>query len=178
MRKLLTLLIFLAIFCGIWLWVKYPDAPVIPPEEPKAPIIGAVDHILVEKSKRIMTVYQSGKAVREYPIALGFTPDSDKVKQGDGKTPEGLYKINRRNPQSSYTLSLGLNYPLPADLKRAREGNYDPGGDIFIHGQPNRLLDKLTLTGDWTAGCIAVSNEEMRELWDAVPIGTPIEIRP
>lgn len=79
--------------------------------------------------------------MRVYQIALDFAPAGDKVREGDGKTPEGWYKIDRRNPQSAFHLSLGINYPLPEDLKRAREGGYSAGGDIFIHCQPNKLPD-------------------------------------
>ena len=148
------------------------------PTIPQIPLTQNIDRILIEKAARKMTVFQQGTAVREYEIALGFAPAGDKVQEGDGKTPEGVYKINRRNPQSSYTLSLGIDYPLPADLERARKGGYSAGGDIFIHGQPNSLADKLTLKGDWTAGCIALTNDQMQELWSVVPIGTEVEITP
>ena len=116
--------------------------------------------------------------MRSYDIALGFAPDGDKQRQGDGKTPEGLFRIDRRNENSAYHLSLGLDYPKKADLIRASLGGYSAGGDIFIHGQPNTLAGHPTLRGDWTAGCIAISNSEIEELWRVVPIGTEVEIRP
>ena len=133
---------------------------------------------MIEKANRRMTAYQNNQAVRSYVIGLGFAPEGDKIREGDGKTPEGLYKINRRNPKSSYTLSLGIDYPKAHDLERARQGGYSAGGDIFIHGQPNKLLDLITLDGDWTLGCIAISNAEMRELYKHTPIGAVVDIRP
>jgi len=172
----ITLTVLIAL--GAWVWVNQtfetPQAPL--PDQLQ--IIGNIDRILIEKTKRRLTLYQDQKAVRIYQMALGFSPDGDKIKEGDGKTPEGIYKINRRNPNSNYTLSLGIDYPLAEDKERARVGGYNAGGDIFIHGQPNNLPDNLKLKGDWTAGCIALTNAEMREIWEAAPIGTEVEITP
>lgn len=145
---------------------------------PQAPLTGTIDRIVVEKAARRMTLWKDGEPVRHYDIALGFAPSGDKMRQGDGRTPEGLFTINRRNDRSAYHLSLGLDYPRPQDLQRARAGGYDPGGDIMIHGQPNALPEAARVGGDWTAGCIAVTNAEIREIWDATPIGTPVEVRP
>ncbi len=179
MTKKRSFLILIILACiGALIWLNNRVEPTVIPPEPVLPITGNIDQIIIEKSAHRMTVLQGGKTIREYQIALGFAPSGDKVKEGDGKTPEGSYKINRRNPNSAFTLSLGLNYPLPEDLERARAGGYSAGGDIFIHGQPNSLLDNLKLKGDWTAGCIALSNEEMRELWSVIPIGTEVVIRP
>ncbi len=86
--------------------------------------------------------------------------------------------MDRRNDRSKFHLSLGLDYPHPEDRARAASGGYSPGGDIFIHGQPNALPEGFKLRGDWTAGCIAVTNAEMREIWAVTPIGTVVEIRP
>lgn len=116
--------------------------------------------------------------LRAYPVALGFSPEGDKAREGDGRTPEGRFTIDRRNAASAYTLSLGIDYPRPEDRARARKAGYSPGGDIMIHGQPNAVPDGSMLPGDWTAGCIALSNAEIREIWQVVPIGTPVEIRP
>jgi murein L,D-transpeptidase YafK len=110
-------------------------------------------------------------------VALGFAPQSDKQQEGDGKTPIRAYKIDKRNPQSAYHLSLGISYRKPKDIARARAQGVDPGGDIFIHGQPNGIVG-LSLPGDWTAGCIALSNVEMARLWSLTPNGTTVEIRP
>lgn len=125
-----------------------------------------------------MTLLQGGQPVRIYLISLGFSPTGDKVRQGDGRTPEGVYRINRLNRDSAYHLSLGLDYPQPADRAAARAGGYDPGGDIMIHGQPNALPDATVIKGDWTAGCIAVTNAEIREIFAATPLGTEVEVRP
>ena len=88
------------------------------------------------------------------------------------------FAIARRNDQSSYHLSLGLDYPQPADIAAARDGGYSPGGDIMIHGQPNSLPEALMMQGDWTAGCIALTNAQMRDIWGHAPVGTKVEIRP
>ncbi|PIB23306.1 hypothetical protein BFP76_09530 [Amylibacter kogurei] len=176
MRKLKRLFLLLILATGVgllWLYLERVE----PPAPINVPIVGQVDRIIIEKSARKMTLYQNEKPVREYAIALGFAPDGDKWKQGDGKTPEGVFKINRRNQNSKYTLSLGIDYPKPEDITRARNGGYDPGGDIFIHGQPNKVAEGFKVKGDWTAGCIAVTNPEIREIWNVTPMGTIVEIR-
>lgn len=146
--------------------------PVLPP------LVGAVDRIVVQKAARRMMLFQDGEMVRAYQIALGFAPLGTKERQGDGRTPEGVFKIDRRNAGSAYHLSLGINYPRAEDVARAARGGYSPGGDIFFHGQPNALADGAILPGDWTAGCMALTDAEMREIWDVVPMGTPVEILP
>ena len=146
--------------------------------QPQPPIVGNIDRIVIDKSDRILIAYQDDRAVRRYPMSLGFAPDGDKVRQGDGKTPEGTFRVDRRNPQSRFHLSLGLDYPQPDDIARARAGGYDPGGDIFIHGQPRGITGLQRISTDWTAGCIAVNNHAMEELWAATPIGTEVIIQP
>ena len=153
-----------------------PDRP--PPDGPEIALQGPIDLILIEKSARRLTLLQNGKQVRSWPMALGFSPIGDKSREGDGRTPEGLFTINRRNDASSYHLSLGLDYPHPNDIAAAKAAGYSPGGDIMIHGQPNALPEPLTVPSDWTAGCIALTNAQMREIWDHAPIGTVVEIRP
>ena len=172
--SLLTGLI-LAIGFGWWAWQNYGPRPEAPP---LADTVQHVDLILIEKSAKRLTASRDGIAVLQMQVSLGFAPLGDKQHEGDGKTPEGLFSINRRNPRSSFHLSLGLDYPRPEDITRAKTDGVDPGGDIFIHGQPNSLGDMVTLPGDWTDGCIAVSNEQMENLWALVPIGTTVEIRP
>lgn len=142
------------------------------------PLTEAIDRILVEKAARRLTVFRRGKVVRTYAMALGSQPISAKRIQGDGRTPEGIYRIDRRNPSSSYHLSLGVSYPHDEDRRRAAALGQSPGGDIFLHGQPNLLPSGFMLEGDWTAGCIALSDAEIEELWRITPIGTEIEIRP
>jgi murein L,D-transpeptidase YafK len=116
--------------------------------------------------------------VRTYPVGLGFAPEGDKNRQGDGRTPEGLFRIDRRNDRSRFHLSLGLDYPQPEDIARAVEGGYSPGGDIFIHGQPPGIEGRRRLAGDWTDGCIAITNANMDEVWRVTPLGTEVEVVP
>jgi murein L,D-transpeptidase YafK len=150
----------------------------IGPPRPLPPLAGPVERIVVEKAARRMTVYRDGAAVRVYRVALGFAPEGDKVRQGDGRTPEGTFRIDRRNADSRFHLSLGIDYPQADHLVKARAGGYSPGGDIFIHGQPTGVGSRMRLPYDWTAGCIALMNDEMDELFAVVPIGTPVEILP
>ncbi|MDS9466506.1 L,D-transpeptidase family protein [Paracoccus sp. MBLB3053] len=149
-----------------------------PPARPEAPIASPVERILIEKSSRRMTVWQRDGAPRTFRIALGFAPDGDKSREGDGRTPEGIFKVDRLNRQSAYHLSLGLDYPQRQHREAARKGGYDPGGDIMIHGQPNEVPDGYKVKGDWTAGCIAVTNAEIEEIFAHADIGTEVEIRP
>ncbi|MDD8023008.1 MAG: L,D-transpeptidase [Paracoccaceae bacterium] len=168
----LTLLVFLA---AIWVSIPRPPPPV--PAVPLAPLVGPVSRILVEKSARRMTVFVGDQVARIYRVRLGFAPEAPKTRQGDGRTPEGQFRIDRRNAASAYHLSLGINYPRPQDRAQAAALGVSPGGDIFLHGQPNQL-PAGTLGYDWTAGCIALSNAEIEELFAATPIGAAVEIRP
>lgn len=133
------------------------------------------DSVLVLKSERRLQLIRDGAVWRDWTMALGFAPDGHKREEGDGRTPEGVYVIDARNPNSRYYLSLRISYPNADDAARAARRGVAPGGDIFIHGQPSNGERR---SGDWTAGCIAVSDEAMREIWDLVADGTPIEIRP
>lgn len=134
---------------------------------------GAVALIEVHKASRQMhLVTPEGKPLRRYRVALG-NPEGHKVQRGDRRTPEGLYRIDRRNPKSAYHLALGLSYPSVDDIRRARAEGRDPGDNIFIHGAPN---GHPRPPGDWTNGCIAVDNAEMEEIWALVPLGCPVRI--
>lgn len=133
-----------------------------------------VDMIVVFKGSRRLYLYHNGQPFKSYPIGLGWAPEGDKAFEGDGRTPEGSYYIDRRNPQSNYYLSLGISYPDRNQLAAARAADIDPGGDIFIHGG----LGKRRQKGDWTAGCIAVSDQNIEEIWDLVPNGALIVIQP
>lgn len=139
-----------------------------------------VTRAVVHKSKREMLLFSGDRLLKSYRIALGRNPIGPKQQQGDGKTPEGKYVISGRNPKSLFHLSLRISYPSREDSQRARRMGVSPGGDIMIHGLPNRVekLEGLGLADDWTEGCIAVTNEEIRELWNLLPNGTPIEILP
>jgi murein L,D-transpeptidase YafK len=145
-----------------------------------APLRGKVTGIVVEKEKRIMTVFNGRKALKIYRIALGGNPVGHKEQEGDSRTPEGRYIIDAKNPKSSFHLSLHISYPNKTDRQNARRKGVSPGGAIMIHGSPGGLgtLNALGFYTDWTAGCIAVSNEEIEEVFAAVKIGTPILIRP
>jgi murein L,D-transpeptidase YafK len=133
------------------------------------------DRILVIKSARQLHLLLRGSIVRSYPIRLGPNPVGPKIFELDGRTPEGEYVIDSRMRNSRYYRSLHISYPNAEDRARAAKYGISPGGNIRIHGTPQESGRYL---GDWTDGCIAVSNEAMREIWDAVRIGTPIEIRP
>ena len=136
------------------------------------------DFVLVDKSDRTLTLFRHGEELKTYTgLQLGGAPVGHKHFEGDGKTPEGRYTIDARNPASAYHLSLRISYPNAADRAYAAARGRGPGGDIFIHGQPN-ALPIGRVPGDWTDGCIALSNGEIEELWRAVPDGTAIEIRP
>ena len=134
-----------------------------------------VDRVVVHKSRREMLLVSGESVVRSYRIALGRDPVGHKQREGDGRTPEGRYTIDRRNPNSRYHLSLHISYPSPADLERARAAAVDPGGDIMIHGLKPGVAHPHS---DWTQGCIAVTDSEMDEIWNLVPDGVPIEILP
>ena len=139
---------------------------------------GQADFVLVDKSEHVLTLYREGKVLKAYSgLQLGGAPVGHKQFEGDERTPEGRYTIDTRNPASAYHLSLRISYPNEADTAFAAARGRSPGGEIFIHGQPN-TLPFGRLPGDWTDGCIALSNVELDELWTAVPDGTPIEIRP
>ena len=140
--------------------------------------IPVADHVVVDKTNRTITLYADGEPVHTIAgIALGRAPTGHKRFQGDSRTPEGRYTITYGNPQSAYYLSLHISYPNAADTAYARAHGRSAGGDIFIHGQPNgRTGDPIR--GDWTEGCIAVSNAEMDLLWQSVPDGTLIDILP
>ncbi|MEY2527508.1 MAG: hypothetical protein QOE73_2279 [Verrucomicrobiota bacterium] len=138
------------------------------------------DRILVEKAERKLSIFREGKLIKTYGIALGRNPVGAKEKEGDMKTPEGVYKIDNRNPKSDYHLALHISYPSDQDNARATARGVNAGFDIMIHGLPNGKgwMGAAHRQIDWTAGCIAVTDEEIEELWRIVPDGTTIEIRP
>ncbi|HWY40837.1 MAG TPA: L,D-transpeptidase family protein [Chthoniobacterales bacterium] len=139
-----------------------------------------IDRILVEKSARRLSVFAGGKELKDYHIALGRNPLGPKQEEGDMKTPEGLYTIDSRNPQSDYHLALHVSYPSEEDMARATERGVNAGFDIMIHGIQNGggWIGAFHRMHDWTAGCMAMTDEEIEELWRVTPDGTTIEIRP
>lgn len=134
-----------------------------------------VTQLIVVKSERRMYLMHGDQVLEAYDVFLGYAPDGPKQVEGDGKTPEGTYVIDRRNPNSNFHLSLGLSYPNDDDRARALALGQSPGGDIFIHGQKSRFSRNRR---DWTAGCISVSNKEMEQIYAMVRTGTPITILP
>lgn len=138
------------------------------------------DRVLVLKAQRRLDLWRGGAVFKSFPIALGPHPRGPKRRAGDGRTPEGLYMIDGRNPYTPFHRELHISYPNAADRARARAAHVRPGGEIYIHGMPARFghTDPVKFFVDWTDGCIAVGNIAIEEIWDAVPDGTPIEIRP
>ena len=134
-----------------------------------------VTRIVVLKSARQMFLMHNDSVLSSHWIDLGFAPTGRKQFEGDGRTPEGRYMIDRRNPDSSFHLSLGISYPDAEDIAAARDAGKEPGGDIFIHGKAKPLRRRGT---DWTAGCISVSNREIEQIYAMVRDGTVIDIYP
>jgi len=135
------------------------------------------DFILVEKGARRLTLYSGDTALRTYDISLGTKPSGPKVRKGDRRTPEGVYYIDGRNPWSRYHRSLHISYPDKDDIEKARKLGKHPGGNIMIHGTGKKYA-RVHKDYDWTTGCIAVTDNEIDEIWAMVPEGAKIEIRP
>lgn len=144
------------------------------------PALPLADRVLVRKADRKLQLLRNGEVLRTYRIALGLRPDGHKQYEGDFRTPEGRYRLSRRNPNSEFFLSIQIDYPNERDVARARRQGLRPGGAIMIHGQPNmpRKPRDYYTNVDWTEGCIAVSNSDMVEIWLMTPPDTPIEIEP
>jgi len=138
------------------------------------------DSIIVHKSARTMELMHAGQVMKTYKVALGGEPVGPKTRQGDHRTPEGVYVIDGRNARSQFHRSLRISYPNAADRERAHKLGVSPGGDIFIHGLPNGygLIGAAHRARDWTDGCIAVTDSEIEEIWKLVNNGTPLEIHP
>jgi murein L,D-transpeptidase YafK len=138
------------------------------------------DHVLVHKKEHTLVLLKEGKPLKTYKVALGGSPVGPKTMQGDHKTPEGDYVLDRRNAHSQYYRAIHISYPNAEDRARAAKLGVSSGGDVMLHGLPNGqgYLRGLHLLHDWTDGCIAVTDEEMDEIWRIVPDGTPITIEP
>lgn len=156
----------------VLLWSRDPDPPL--------PGGAVADRVLIEKAERRLTLYAGARVLKTYRVALGRNPVGPKQREGDGRTPEGRYVIAGRNPGSAFHLSLRISYPGPDDLRRARTAGVSPGSNIMIHGLRPGIgwIGSLHRVTDWTAGCIAVTNAEMDELWRAVADGTPVDVVP
>jgi murein L,D-transpeptidase YafK len=142
--------------------------------------IRGVDKVLVIKSQHRLMLLKDGEVLKSYEIALGKEPVGPKSQRGDRKTPEGCYVLDRRNPFSRFHRAIHISYPNRGDVENARSLGVSPGGDVMIHGLPRgtERMGELHTMIDWTNGCIAVTNEQMDEIWQLVADGTPIEIRP
>lgn len=158
-----------------------PPAPPVK-EEAAKPLAAdvVIDKIEVLKKERKMNVYSNGKLLKTYKIALGPSPEGHKEFQGDGKTPEGIYKVDGKNPHSLYHKNLGVSYPNDKDRAHAKKHGKSAGGDIKIHGIGKTFghLGKAHALSDWTLGCIAVTNEEIDEIYTRTNVGAVIEIKP
>ena len=164
-RRLLSLVLMLSLFS--------PAGDRVPPDT-------QADRVVVSKKAHTLTLLDHGKVLKEYKVALGGDPIGPKTRQGDHKTPEGTYTLDHRNERSQFYRSIHISYPNAEDRARAHKLGVSPGGDVMIRGLPNHYgwLASAHRARDWTDGCIAVTNEEIDEIWRAVPNGTPIEIRP
>lgn len=143
------------------------------------PIATKINHILVDKENHYMHLVQDGIVVRSYHLSLGFQPSGAKEKEGDGKTPEGLYFVEAKKSDSRYHLAMRVSYPTPQQEVKALEEGYRPGGDIMIHGLPNDVrgaYKSLLPQVDWTQGCMAVTDSEIEEIYNLVEVGTWVEI--
>lgn len=173
MRKLLWILAtFLPLLASLLTWANFPP--------PRLPADAKADRVIVRKSLHTLELVRRGEILARYSISLGPAPTGRKEREGDGRSPEGTYALDSRNPASAFHLALHVSYPNDTDRHRAAEKLWNPGGMIMVHGLPNRLpfLGRLHRLLDWTNGCIAVTNAEIEQIWKAVDNGTPIEIRP
>jgi murein L,D-transpeptidase YafK len=139
-----------------------------------------IDRIVLQKSIRKLSVFRDGRELKSYHVALGANPVGAKEEEGDMKTPEGIYRIDYRNPHSDYHLALHVSYPSEEDTARAAQKNVNAGFDIMIHGLPNGRgwMGAFHRRKDWTAGCVALTNEEIEELWRITPDGITLEMQP
>jgi len=172
-----------------------PARAIIPPMRPLATVVllftccglliaetpeASIDHVTVYKQQRKMVLLSQGKEVKTYRVALGGDPVGPKERQGDHRTPEGSYVLDSRNAHSQFYKAFHISYPNQKDSAVAKKLGVSPGGDIMLHGLPKDYawIGKSHVLEDWTDGCIAVTNQEMDEIWELVHVGTPIEIKP
>jgi murein L,D-transpeptidase YafK len=169
--KKIFLFSFALIATGFAIYYFYPTQ--------KIPGGVTVDKIIVLKARHLLFAYSKGQLIVTYKIAIGKQPIGDKEYGGDMKTPEGFYTINDKNPNSEFHKNLGISYPNQQDIDEARKFSKPVGGDIKIHGLKNGqgYIGRFHRWRDWTNGCIALTNQEIDELYNHTPIGTPVEIR-
>ncbi len=166
-----------ALVATVLTWAS-PAVPDIAEERARA--FDIADKVLVRKSKRELYLLKDGRIINSYDIRLGLSPDGDKLREGDFRTPEGLYRLDARIMDSEFFMAIHISYPNAEDQREAEEQGVDPGGNIMIHGMPNDLKQPIEYyhERDWTNGCIAVSNSDLIEIWLQTPADTPIEIMP
>jgi len=143
--------------------------------------IEPADTVLVKKAERTLYLLREGRVLKQYKIMLGPRAKGPKLQEGDERTPEGRYTLDRKNPNSHFYKSIRVSYPNTLDIERAQKYNVEPGSAIMIHGMKNSWNEKTAkqaLKFNWTDGCIAVANNDMDEIWEAIDVGTPIEIQP
>lgn len=160
------------VLAGLAAWSLWPTTPLA---------AGAkVDLVVVHKAARRLELYRGGSLLKSYAVSLGRHPIGPKQQQGDGRTPEGEYRLDYRKRDSSFYRAIHISYPGLADVAASRSRGADPGGLVMIHGMKNGLgwLGRLHLAIDWTDGCVAVTDREMDEIWRAVPDGTKIVLEP
>jgi murein L,D-transpeptidase YafK len=160
---------------GVFLTVSFRPANAQQSAPPRK-----ADSILILKKDHILELLGDGKVIRTYKVALGRGGLLPKQREGDARTPEGHYTIDSRNEASHYHKALHISYPSAADRARASKQGVAPGGAIMIHGLPNGMgwTGAAHRMYDWTLGCVAVTDDEIDEIWKMVPVGTPVEIRP
>ena len=147
-------------------------------DNPTLPASVIADKVLVLKGERKLLLMKGNEVLKTYTVSLGGNSVGLKVREGDRKTPEGNYVLDRHNAHSQYHRSIHISYPNAEDVARARKLGVPTGGDLFIHGLPNDFKGPDQQQGDWTNGCIAMTNAEIDEIWRVVADGTPIEIKP
>jgi murein L,D-transpeptidase YafK len=161
-----------AVIAGVSAWNLWPDTPLPPGTK--------ADLVVVHKAARRLELYRGNELLKAYQVSLGRHPIGSKTQQGDGRTPQGDYRLDYRNPTSSFHKSLHISYPERADIASAQSRNVDPGGLVMVHGMRNGFgwIGRLHRAIDWTDGCVAVTNNEIDEIWDVVPDGTKILLDP
>jgi murein L,D-transpeptidase YafK len=180
MMRFRSLGVLLLACSGVALADGLPQAQPVMLPQPALNTLPLVDRIVVHKAERRLLLMHGGNVVRSYHVSLGLSPTGQKERSGDFRTPEGSYRLERRNARSDYFLSIKVSYPNEADLKRARVRHWNTGGSIMIHGLPNFLKHEPEFyqSHDWTDGCIALSNADMTEIWMLTPDDVPIDILP
>lgn len=166
-----------ALVATLLLW----SGPAVPDiAEERIPAFDIADKVLVRKSMRKLYLLKNGRVINHYDIRLGLSPQGDKLREGDFRTPEGLYRLDGRISDSEFFMAIHISYPNADDQRAAAEQELNPGGNIMIHGMPNELKQPLEYyrARDWTNGCIAVSNSDLVEIWLQTPADTVIEIVP